>query len=781
MPINEAKNMAVMANTRFMIALALLAGLSLGAFLLMTSKIDASSDTAYIVNLSGRQRFLSERIYYCVKESVEHSTVKQQPLNNPCRQEIQLFESSHETLAAYVGRTKFSPKIGRLIHTLYASDGPYSQQKIHFVNRLNQVLRSNSLHDLPSREERAQLFSYLDTAVSLFQLHGELSMNHLIQVEGYIFLSILMVLLGLALFVFQPTLQMLRKRHEMLLTEREQTEMYARNKSDFLASMSHEIRTPINGISGMIELMKMTPLNEEQVEFVHAMNTSTQTLLALINDILDFSKLESNRMSLELAPLSVREMMDSLVDILYQDAQKRGFEFMIRLSPDVPEALLGDQNRLQQIVLNLLSNAFKFTESGHVLLDISLLSVSTETSTVRFSVTDTGKGIAPEKLNIIFDKYIQEDLSTTRQYGGSGLGLSICKRLINQMGGDIFVESTLNSDSKNSDSKNSGSKFWFDVPLKNITPVTPETDDPPREKTLKVLIVDDYQPSCDNLREQITLMGYVALDAFDVPQALSRLQKAHDNFVPFDLVLTDFEMPEQNGEDLVRAIKNDPKLFHTPVVLMNGAHCTASHSEMKQSGFQGVLQKPLSPIVLTQLLMMLEQAKRSNLKQNVFYTPRILREGLSELQSSVAHHPELLMMRHDEGLKTLKASVLVVEDTPINQKVIQTLLSKLNVRAELVASGEAALEKIENNSYQLVLMDLHMPGLSGLETTEKIRLFASKKDVPIVALTADIDTHVRHECEQAQMNGFLEKPISLEQLEACLAQWSIEFESTVKL
>jgi signal transduction histidine kinase/DNA-binding response OmpR family regulator len=769
MSINHSINKVFLTTAKYLLALALLAGLSYSVFVLMSVTLGNYRYNSQAISTSARQSTLSQSLYLCAKESTEQRVgIAHKYTLTYCRQNMKAFKTQQAELAEFVNRIQLSPETSAL-KDLYSSSGPMSKRWTRYLSKLNQTLESGDIGDMPSQKDRIELSNFLEQSTILLQINGEATLNHLIWTEGFIFMAILLCLLGMCFLLFRPHLLDLRNHQRELLEAQIKAEEKGRRKNDFFASMSHEIRTPINGISGMIELLKMTDLDNEQSEFINAMNTSTQTLLLLINDILDFSKLESDKLSLESAPLCIDEMFDNLFDILYQSAQKRGFEFMMRMSPDIPQHLLGDQNRLQQILLNLLSNAFKFTESGHVLLDVSVISSGNSETSIRFSVTDTGKGISAEKLNVIFDQYTQEEDSTTRNYGGSGLGLAICKRLINQMGGQIFVDSALNK----------GSEFWFDVPFKHSEPLAQleQADEGTDvEKSVKILVVDDYEPSRKNLFEQIVSQGYSVEIVSSFHEAMVALNQSHDDFMPFDMVLTDFQMPEQTGEDLARAIKSDPKLFHIPIVLMANHHYPKSQTEMQQDGFQGMLYKPLSPTVISRLLLMLSTSKQYNFKPNIFYTNAFLRKDIDELTSVFIDNKCLLEARSEARDDN---TVLVVEDTPINQKVIRGLLSKLGVQAEVVSSGEEALEKIEKHSYQLILMDLHMPGLNGLETTEKIREKYPIDMVPIIALTADVDVHVRTDCDRVGMNGFLEKPIALDKLQDCLTRWCIEFSTFV--
>jgi two-component system, sensor histidine kinase and response regulator len=519
-----------------------------------------------------------------------------------------------------------------------------------------------------------------------------------------------------------------------------------RAKSDFLANMSHEIRTPMNAVIGMTELVLDTPLSDAQRDYLRIVRDSGESLLTLINDILDFSKVEAGKLELERAPFNVREVLGDTMKSLALRAHTKNLELAFQIANSVPENLLGDAGRLRQIVVNLVGNAVKFTDDGEIVLYLDSTADALGRIRLHGQVRDTGIGIPPEKHDTIFRAFEQVDSSTTRRHGGTGLGLAICAQLVAAMGGEIWVESE----------PGQGSTFHFTAVLDAAT------SDPTRERLprvllsgKRVLIVDDHATNRLIFEEMLSAWQMQTVAAAGAAEALQMLQAAHSAGVPFDLVLTDANMPDVDGFTLAAQVRHDERLALLPIMMLTSGGRSGDVDRCDALGIASYLLKPV---------------KQSELLDAV----------ASALGESAGTHRDENSVVETASMATPSLRVLLAEDSLVNQKLAIGLLRKFGHEVFTVGDGEAAVAAVRSQQFDLVLMDLQMPEMDGLDATRTIRTDERIHGghVPIIAMTAHAMKGDRERCLAAGMDGYVAKPVRARELLEAIQQVVMERRAT---
>ncbi len=531
---------------------------------------------------------------------------------------------------------------------------------------------------------------------------------------------------------------LITEKEEKLETRRQKNaaEDASRAKSQFLATMSHEIRTPMNGVIGMLEMLRDTPLDENQKHYIDVIHRSGETLLSIINDILDYSKIEAGKMRLEETTFELDDLVENCVQLFGATANKRQIELFGGLEPGVPRWLRGDPTRLRQIIINLLGNAFKFTNEGFVSLRVQLLESTNEQVTLKFIVQDSGIGLDTDNADL-FNSFNQADASTTRKYGGTGLGLAICKSLAELMGGQIGVSSV----------KGQGATFWFTA-LMEIEQVCDLNSDQSSIHTdlltgKKLLLVESSSMLAEFLAQHCVTWGITMDSVTSAKAALAQIKHSIHSGEPYDFIGFDFLLPDATGFELAQSIRDMPGISNLPLFILSSSDIYHDQAQMRRLGIKSVLRKPVSIKLLHQQLL-----------------------------SLLGHEPAPVAQRERKVIDPSKFAdlrVLVAEDNPVNRMVIKGLLSKLSIMPDFADNGLHALHAVEHATqrFDLILMDCEMPEMDGFEATRCIREYERREGLPatpIIALTAHALQEHRDAVFASGMNYYLSKPVTFDNL-----------------
>jgi len=730
--------------------------------------IDRNGGDARVINLSGRQRMLSQRLTKC---ALALALDPEPSASAPRLQEMQV--SLNDWVRAHRGLQHGDPGLGlpsreasATIAALFAKVSVFQEPMVRAAADFLDASRDPGLSVARRREafhrdaqvllDHEQPFlKLMDTITYTFDQEARARIDRLQRLEGVILAVGLLILVLEFTFVFRPSIRQLGRALDALekgqeelrevnqslsvsLAESGRLAAVARSandaKSEFLANMSHEIRTPMNAIIGFSGLGLKLEAPSKAHDYFRKITTSGQNLLSIVNDILDFSKIEAGKLELEAVPFNLQGVLDHVVDLFAVKASEKDLDLLASLAPEVPQTLVGDSLRLGQVLVNLVGNALKFTPSGHVQVKVDREEERDGRIRLRFTVADSGIGMTSEQMSRLFQAFSQADSGTTRRFGGTGLGLTIAKRLVEKMEGAIAVRSV----------PDQGTTFTFTAWFTLAMEALPAHRAPDSLRGLRVLVVDDSTVAREVLREQIQGFGFQAEVVASGAEALRRLKES-----PFDLVMMDWRMPDMDGIETSQHIQELPGLPAPPTIIMVTAH--GREEVMKaaeKSGIHGFLIKPVnSSILLDTIMDALGQETATSL----------LQPGQDRVSEA--------------GARLRGARVLLVEDNVINQQVATEILQGVGIRVDVAATGVEAVRMVDQNPYDAVLMDIQMPEMDGYEATARIREKTQHQALPIIAMTAHALAGYREECLAAGMNDYLTKPINPDRVFATLDQW----------